>query len=101
MENTTTNLRERLQTKRAEILAICARHGAHNVRLFGSVARGEHDEASDIDLLVDMEAGRTLLDLAALQQELEALLGCRVDVVTVKGLKTRIRHRVMQEAIPL
>lgn len=95
------NLRERLRAKRTEVLAICARHGAHNVRLFGSVARGEHDEASDIDLLVDREAGRTLLDLAALQQELEALLGCRVDVVTLKGLKARIRRRVVQEAIPL
>lgn len=95
------NLRERLRAKRTEVLAICARRGAHNVRLFGSVARGEHDEASDIDLLVDMEAGRTLLDLAALQQELEALLGCCVDVVTLKGLKARIRRRVVQEAIPL
>ncbi len=95
------NLRECLRAKRTEVLAICDRHGAHNVRLFGSVARGEHDEASDIDLLVDMEAGRTLLDLAALQQKLEALLGCRVDVVTLKGLKARIRRRVVQEAIPL
>ncbi len=69
--------------------------------VFSAPSRGELDEASDIDLLVDIEAERTLLDLAALQQELEALLGCRVDVVTLKGLKARIRHRVVQEAIPL
>lgn len=67
----------------------------------GSVARSEADEHSDIDFLVELEPGRTLFDLGGLQYELEQLLGCRVDVVTVKGLKARIRDRVLREAVPL
>lgn len=90
-----------LREKREEILQICAKYGARDVRVFGSVARGEADEASDIDFIVTLEPGRTLLDLGGLQYELEQLLGCRVDVVTEKGLKTRIRHRVLAEAVPL
>ena len=92
---------EKLLTKRDRILRIAARYGAHNIRVFGSVARGEADTASDIDLLVDMEAGRSLLDLGGLQIELESLLGCRVDVVTERGLKARIRDRVLREAVPV
>ncbi len=99
--NKAASLREQLRAKRAEILRICAKYGARNVRLFGSIARNEADEASDIDLLVELEPGRTLLDLGGLQLELEALLNRRVDVVTPKGLKTRIRDRVLKEAIPL
>ena len=90
-----------LEEKREDILRIAARHGARNVRVFGSVARGEADEASDIDFLVDMEPGRSLLDLGGLQMELEALLGCRVDVATERGLKDRIRQRVLREAVPV
>jgi predicted nucleotidyltransferase len=90
-----------VQEKRAEILRVCARHGARNVRVFGSLARGEADHASDIDLLVELEPGRSLLDLGGLQYELERLLGCRVDVVTERGLKQRIRERVLKEAVPL
>ncbi|HUW34276.1 MAG TPA: nucleotidyltransferase family protein [Planctomycetota bacterium] len=90
-----------LEEKREDILRIAAQHGAHNVRIFGSVARGEADEASDIDFLVDMEPGRSLLDLGGLQMELEALLGCRVDVTTERGLKARIRRRVLREAVPV
>lgn len=90
-----------LKEKREEILRTAARHGARNVRIFGSVARGEADETSDVDFLVEMEAGRSLFDLGGLQYELEQLLGCRVDVVTERGLKVRIRERVFQEAIPL
>jgi len=75
-------LERRISERREEILRIAARYGAYNVRIFGSVARGEADEASDIDFLVDMESGRSLLDLGGLQMELEALLGCRVDVTT-------------------
>lgn len=90
-----------LQEKRETILRICARYGARNVRLFGSAARGEADEKSDIDFLVEMESGRSLLDLGGLQYELEQLLGCPVDVVTERGLKVRIRDRVLQEAVPL
>jgi hypothetical protein len=71
------------------------------VRVFGSVARGDSDEKSDLDLLVAMEPGRSLLDRAALGLELEELLGCRVDVANDRGIKARIRERVLREAKPL
>lgn len=90
-----------LKEKREEILRIAAKHGARNVRVFGSVVRGEADQASDVDFLVDMEPGRSLLDLGGLQMELEAVFGCRVDVVTERGLKARIRARVLDEAVPV
>jgi uncharacterized protein len=90
-----------VKEKREEILRIAARHGARNLRVFGSVARGEADEASDIDFLVEMEPGRSLFDLGGLQSDLEAFLGRRVDVVTEKGLKSRIRARVFREAVPV
>jgi predicted nucleotidyltransferase len=88
-----------VKRKREEILRVSARHGARNVRIFGSVSRGEADEASDIDFLVEMEPGRSLLDLGGLQVELESLLGRPVDVVTVRGLKARIRSTVLREAV--
>jgi hypothetical protein len=94
-------LEEQLKEQRETILRICAKHGARNVRVFGSVARGEADEQSDIDLLVDMEPGRTLLDLGGLLMDLQALLGHNVDVVTKRGLKPRIRERVLAEAVAL
>ena len=90
-----------LTESREEVLRIAAKHGAHNVRVFGSIARGDADEVSDIDFLVEMEPGRSLLDLGGLQAELETFLGCRVDVVTEKGLKARIRARVLGEAVPV
>lgn len=90
-----------LKDKREDILRIAARHGARNVRIFGSVARGEADEKSDIDVLVDMEPGRSLLDMGGLLMDLQELLGRKVDVVTQKGLRDRIRDRVIKEAIPL
>jgi len=92
---------ETLRARREEILRIAARHGAQNLRVFGSVARGEDDDSSDIDLLVDMEPGRTLFDLGGLNAELEALLMRRVDLVTTRGLRARIRERVLREARPL
>jgi predicted nucleotidyltransferase len=92
---------ELLRTKRDDILRIAAQYGAYNVRIFGSVARGEADEKSDIDLLVNMESGRSLLDLCGLLIDLEELLGRKVDVVTEKGLRDRIRNRVLNEAIAL
>jgi predicted nucleotidyltransferase len=90
-----------LRAKREENLRVCAKYGAYNVQVFGSVARGESDEQSDIDFLVELEPGRTLFDLGGLQYDLEQLLGCRVDVVTERGLKPRIRERVLREALPL
>jgi uncharacterized protein len=95
------NLGNLLNEKRAAILDAAKRHGAHNVRIFGSVARGDFDEKSDLDFLVEMEPGRSLLDHASLLLDLEKLLGCKVDVVSEKGIKARIRERVLKEARPL
>ena len=90
-----------IQEKRREILGIAARHGAGNVRVFGSVARGEAGPESDLDILVDLEPGRSLLDHAALLLDLEAALGCKVDVVTERGLRARVRENVLREAVAL
>jgi len=90
-----------LRERREEILQIATKHGARTVRIFGSVARGEADSASDLDLLVEMEPGRSLLDLGGLLMELQDLLGCQVDVVTEKGLRERIRDRVLKDAVAL
>jgi predicted nucleotidyltransferase len=92
---------ELLRENREEILRIAKNYGASNVRVFGSVARGEADERSDIDLLVDMERERSLLSLAGLLVDLEELLGCQVDVVPEDSLRERIKRRVLQEAVPL
>jgi len=90
-----------IRVKRKEIEEIARRHGAYNLRVFGSVARGDADQRSDLDLLVDVEKGRSLLDLGGFLSELETLLGRRVDVVTEKGLKSRIRKKVLSEALSL
>jgi uncharacterized protein len=95
------NFSELLKDKREAILQVAAKHGARNVRVFGSVARGEADEQSDIDFLVDMEPGRSLLDLGGLLMDLQDLLGQNVDVLTERGLKPRIRERVLHEAVAL
>jgi hypothetical protein len=94
-------LEERLREKRDDILRVCAKYGARNVRIFGSLARGEADDQSDIDLVVEFEPDRSLLDHAGLWIELQELLGCKVDVVSERGIKPRIRERVLREAIPL
>ena len=90
-----------INLKRIDILRIAAKHGAHNVRLFGSAARGDAGPSSDIDLLVELEPGRSLLDRIALIQDLGELLGRRVDVVTEGSLHWYIRDRVLQEAVRL
>lgn len=87
-----------VREKRAEILQIASRYGARDVRVFGSVARGEADRESDVDFLVELEDGRSLLDLGGLQMELEELLGCKVDVVTEGGLYWLLRRRILKEA---
>lgn len=92
---------EELRSRREEILQVATWHGARHVRVFGSVARGEADEKSDVDFLVDMEDGRSLLDLGGLLMDLQDLLGRRVDVTTEKGLRERIRSRVLREVVPL
>ncbi|KAF0244125.1 MAG: DNA polymerase beta domain-containing protein [Planctomycetota bacterium] len=98
--NTSLSL-ESLRTRKQAILGAAERHGARNVRVFGSVARGEADASSDVDFLVDMEPGRSLLDLGALLMDLQALLGLRVDVATLASLKDRIRPQVLKEAVLL
>jgi uncharacterized protein len=90
-----------LKSRREEILRIAAKHGAQNVRVFGSVARGDADYQSDIDLLVEFKRGTTLLGHAALMQELEDLLGVKVDVVSERGLRDRVRERVLREAVAI
>jgi predicted nucleotidyltransferase len=92
---------EELKEKREEILRVAAKHGARNVRVFGSVARGKADTQSDVDFLVDMEPGRNLLDMGGLLMDLRKLLGREIDVVTERSLKPRIRTRVLQEAVVL
>jgi predicted nucleotidyltransferase len=89
------------RTKRQEILTIAARYGASNVRLFGSVARGDDRPQSDIDLLVEMAPGRSLLDLVGLCQDLEGLLQRTVDVLTDASLHPALRERILAEARPL
>jgi len=86
---------------REEILEIAAKHGARNVRIFGSVARGEADSKSDLDILVEFLPGATLLTHSAMIRELESLLKIKVDVVSERGLRERIRDRVLSEAVPL
>lgn len=100
MENN-SHLNFLLKEKRGEIVSIAARHGARNLRVFGSVARGEATQDSDIDILIELEPGRSLMDHAALILELEKVLGCKVDIVTERGLRPRIRDRVLRDAVPL
>ena len=90
-----------LIVRREQILATAARYGARNVRVFGSVVRGDDGPESDVDLLVEFEPGRGLLNHAALIEELQNLLGCKVDVASHNGLKPRIRQRVIEEAVAL
>ncbi len=92
---------EDLLEKREDILAIATRHGASNVRVFGSVIRGEAGEGSDVDFLMDTSSGGGLLEFIALIQELEDLLGCRVDIGSDAQLHRVIRDRVLREARPL
>ena len=95
------DIRDTLHEKREEILALAARYGARNVRIFGSVARGDADEESDVDFLVEFDEGASLMDHAALLLELQKLLGRRVDVAPEKCLRSRVRDRVLDEAVPL
>jgi len=86
---------------REKILQVAAARRAHNVRLFGSVARQEATSGSDIDFLVDLAPDASLLELGGLLMDLQDLLGHPVDVVTEAGLRPRIRERVLAEAVPL
>ena len=90
-----------LEKQRDEMIEIAARHGARNVRVFGSVARGEAGSESDIDLLVELEADRSFLDLVGLGQDLDELLQRKVDVLTDASLHPRVRQQILAEARPL
>ncbi|MEN6426354.1 MAG: nucleotidyltransferase family protein [Phycisphaerales bacterium] len=92
---------EVLADRKDDILRIASQHGASNVRVFGSVARGEARADSDVDLLVELDEGRSLFDLGGLLMDLQGLLGRRVDVVTEKGLHRYIRDQILREARPL
>jgi predicted nucleotidyltransferase len=94
-------LEELRHSGRDEIMRLAADCGAGNVRVFGSVARGDADSRSDVDLLVDLEPGRSLLDLARLQRKLEQLLTVKVDVVSARGLRDSVRENVLRDALPL
>ena len=95
------NLIQLVQNQREQILEIALKNGARDVRVFGSVARGDDHQDSDIDFLVNLETGRSLLDLARFLRELQTLLGHKVDVVTEAGLRPRIRLQVLKEAKPI
>jgi predicted nucleotidyltransferase len=92
---------EQIKQKREDILKIASRYGAMKVRVFGSVVRGEDRPDSDIDFLVELEEGRSLMDLGGLLMDLQKLLGRNVDIVTEKGLHWYIKDRILQEAKPI
>mgnify|MGYP001589002374 CR=1 FL=1 len=94
-------IRELLKEKRAEILRISAQYGARNIRVFGSVVRGEAGDDSDIDFLVTFDKSSSLMDHAGLLVELEKLLGRKIDVAPDDCLKPRIKNRVLREAVPI
>ena len=94
-------IKEIIGNHKAQILALAAKHGAYNIRVFGSVAHGTADESSDIDFLVDLEDGRSLFDLGGLLMELQDLLQRKVDVLTEQSLHWYIRNKVLNEAKPL
>ena len=91
----------KLKKQKEEILRIAALHGAHNVRVFGSAVHGGTAEAHDLDLLVEMEKGRTLLDIIAIKQNIEDLLHFKVDVVTTAAISPYIRDEVLSKAVEL
>ena len=92
---------EFLESRRDDILRVARKHGARNIRVFGSAARGDDAPDSDVDFLVELEPGRSLFDHVALLQELEDLLGRKVDLVEPEGLHWYIRDKVLAEAVPL
>jgi hypothetical protein len=95
------SLAELRATRRRQILGLAERYGARNLRVFGSVARGEQTAESDLDLLVEWEPGRSLLDHAALVADLQDLLGARVQLGTERSLHWSVRKRILAEARPL
>ncbi|NOQ47267.1 MAG: nucleotidyltransferase [Desulfobulbaceae bacterium] len=95
------SLQKSISTKRQDIIEVARRHGAKNIRVFGSMARGTSGPDSDVDFLVDLDRDRSLMDLGGLLMDLQSLLGRRVDVVTEKGLHWYIRDKILKEARPI
>lgn len=95
------SIRQLLRTKRKQILEIASRHGARKVRVFGSVVRGTAGRGSDVDFLVEMDEGRSLLDHSALILDLERLLKRPVDVASERGLRPSLRKEVLKDAIAI
>src|ERR1039457_7715548 len=101
IEGSMLTLEDLRHDKKAAILDLARRHGARSVRVYGSVARGQDTEQSDLDLLVEWEPDRSLLDVVGLKQDLEDLLGVTVDIGSERGLHWFIRDEVLREAVPL
>jgi predicted nucleotidyltransferase len=99
--STATPIRQRLNALRPEVLAVASRHGASNLRIYGSIAKGEEHAGSDLDLLVDLAADQSLLGLISLRQDLEDLLGCSVDVTEAETLHPLIRGEILEQALTL
>ena len=100
-QNRIMTLTELRQVKRDEILRLASSYGARNVRVFGSCARGDTSRSSDVDFLVDLEPGRTLMDLGGLLMELQDLLQTRVDVATLNMLRPKVNEAAARDAVPL
>jgi predicted nucleotidyltransferase len=96
-----TTIRQRLDALKPQVLAVATRHGASNLRIYGSIAAGHEHHASDLDLLVDLPDDQSLLGLIGLRQELEDLLGCSVDVTEADMLHPLIRSRILEQALAL
>ena len=94
-------LEELRSSKREQILAVARNHGASNVRVFGSLARGDQGDSSDVDFLVDLDPERTLMDLGGLLMDLQDVLQVRVDVTTEGMLRPKVRERALRDALPL
>ena len=99
--STATPIRQRLNELRPEVLAVAHRHGASNLRIYGSIAKGQEHAGSDLDLLVDLAADQSLLGLISLRQELEDLLGCPVDVTEAETLHPLIHGEILEQASTL
>lgn len=93
-----TTIRQRLETLKPQVLAVATRHGASNLRLYGSIVKGDEHPASDLDLLVDLQEEQSLLGLISLRQDLEDLLGCSVDVTEAETLHPLIRSQILERA---
>jgi predicted nucleotidyltransferase len=96
-----TTIRQRLDALKPQVLAVATRHGASNLRIYGSIAKGREHAASDLDLLVDLTAEQSLLGLISLRHDLEDLLGCSVDVTEAENLHPLIRAEILEQALAL